>query len=125
MSNDVQFREIRGKAKRRWFSSRQFDLILWLGEQQQFAGFELCYDKQHKEHSIAWSQDHGYRHMAVDTGELRPGKHKAAPILVPDGHFDLQRIRADFARVCNSLPHEVALYVSQALQQCTLKSAAA
>ena len=123
MSNDVQFREIRGKAKRRWFSSRQFDLILWLGEQQQFAGFELCYDKQHKEHSIAWSQDHGYRHMAVDTGELRPGKHKAAPILVPDGHFDFNRIRADFYRVSDSLPREVACYVSQMLEQYPLRLA--
>ena len=117
MSNDLQFREINGKAKRRWFSSQQFDLILWLSEDQDFAGFELCYDKQRQEHSIAWSASYGYRHMAVDTGEWRQGKHKATPILVPDGNFDVNRIRSDFDRASHSLPQDIAHYVAQALEQ--------
>ncbi len=116
-SDDLYFREINGKAERRWFSSQQFDLILWLSEDQGFAGFELCYDKQKKEHSIAWSATYGYRHMAVDTGEWRPGKHKSTPILVPDGYFDLKRIRSDFDHVSHSLPQEIAQYVHQALAQ--------
>jgi len=48
MSRESAFREIIGKAKRRWFSSPQFDLILWLADDHSFTGFELCYDKQNK-----------------------------------------------------------------------------
>ncbi len=111
------FREIIGKARRRWFSSPQFDLVVWLADDQSFAGFELCYDKQDQEHSIAWSEAYGYRHMAVDSGEARPGKHKAAPILVPDGHFDVHRVSAAFDAVRYSLPQEIAGYVSEMLKQ--------
>jgi len=55
--------------------------------------------------------------MAVDTGEARPGKHKAAPILVANGFFDISRVRAAFQTVSASLPQEVAAYVARALDQ--------
>ena len=121
MSRDGNFREIVGKARRRWFSSPQFDLILWLDEDQAFTGFELCYDKQDKEHAIAWTPQQGYQHMAVDTGEARPGKHKAAPILVADGVFDARRVRAAFQAVSGSLPRDVEAYVARALDQYPVK----
>jgi len=117
VSRDSDFREIRGKARRRWFSSPQFDLVLWLDEHRAFTGFELCYDKQDSEHAIAWTPQQGFRHMAVDSGETRPGKHKAAPILVPDGFFDVRRVRAAFQAASVSLPQEVAAYVARALDQ--------
>ncbi len=117
VSQGVSFQEIIGKTNRRWFSSPQFDLILWLADDKSFEGFELCYDKQNKERSIVWRNARGYRHMAVDTGESRPGKHKAAPILVPDGFFDAQRVCAAFNAVSGSLPQEIAEYVSRALEQ--------
>lgn len=117
MNSDSEFREIIGKANRRWFSSPQFDLIVWLADDQSFTGFELCYDKQDQEHSIAWSKAHGFRHMAVDSGERRPGKYKAAPILVPDGYFDAKRIHAAFNTARYSLPQDVADYVSRVLEK--------
>jgi hypothetical protein len=117
MNSDSEFREIIGKADRRWFSSPQFDLIVWLAADQSFDGFELCYDKQDQEHSIAWSQAHGYRHMAVDSGEYRPGKYKAAPILVPDGYFDLTRILSAFNAIRYALPPDIAEFVARALEQ--------
>jgi len=118
VNSDSQFREIIGKANRRWFSSPQFDLIVWLADDQSFDGFELCYDKQDLEHSIAWSKAHGFRHMAVDSGERRPGKYKAAPILVPDGRFDLTRIRSAFNAIRYSLPPDIAEFVARTLEQC-------
>jgi hypothetical protein len=117
MNSDSPFHEIIGKADRRWFSSPQFDLIVWLAADQSFDGFELCYDKQDQEHSIAWSQAHGYRHMAVDSGEYRPGKYKAAPILVPDGHFDLTRILSAFNAIRYALPPDIAEFVARTLEQ--------
>lgn len=106
-----------GKAGRRWFSSPQFDLVLWLGEDQAFTGFELSYDKQDRERAIVWTPAQGYRHMAVDGGEARPGKHKATPILVADGVFDVRRVCAAFQAASDSLPPEVAAYVTRALAQ--------
>ncbi len=42
-------------------------------------------------------------------------KYKASPILVPDGHFDANRVHSAFARECALLPEEIATYVLQTL----------
>ena len=34
-------RQIQGESKRRWFSDRYFDLIVWFGEQDEIVGFQL------------------------------------------------------------------------------------
>lgn len=120
MHSQNDFQEIRGRADRRWFSSPQFDLILWLDRQRRLKGFELCYDKQDRERSLSWTPRRGFQHMAVDSGENRPGKHKSSPILVPDGVFDAERVRQDFLTASVSLPPEIAAYVRMALQQYTL-----
>ncbi|MBZ0092035.1 MAG: hypothetical protein K8F27_07425 [Sulfuricellaceae bacterium] len=73
-------RQIPGESKRRWFASQDFDLIVWLSDDQSFSGFELCYGKLRNERSIVWSKTGGFRHMAVDDSEHRPGKYKASPI---------------------------------------------
>jgi hypothetical protein len=106
-----EVRQIPGEPRRRWFTSNQFDLIVWLGDEGGFAGFELCYDRQHRERALVWRPASGFSHMAIDDGEARPGKHKATPVLVADGLFDVARVRADFARESTSLPKELADYV--------------
>jgi hypothetical protein len=117
MEERINVRQIPGEAKRRWFFSDEFDLIVWLADDQQITGFELCYDKRDFEKSISWRDGAGFRHMAVDDGEHRPGKHKATPILVQDGLFDASRVYSDFLAVSNMLPEEIAGYVLQALGQ--------
>ena len=117
MREQLKVRQIPGEPQRRWFTSREFDLIVWLADDQGFSGFESCYDKLHNEHAIAWSKASGFRHMAVDDGEQRPGKYKATPILVADGLFDAGRIHAAFRAASRTLPQEVADYVLQALEQ--------
>ncbi|HZX32532.1 MAG TPA: hypothetical protein VFF03_14355 [Rhodocyclaceae bacterium] len=109
-------RQIPGEPKRRWFSSKDFDLILWLDDGPGFLGFELCYDKSRGEHSITWSRDNGFRHMAVDDGEQRYGKHKATPVLIPDGIFDVRRVHAAFVEASASLPPDISRFVLQALE---------
>lgn len=117
MKELVNVRQIPGELKRRWFFSKDFDLIVWLSDDQGFAGFELCYDKRRNEHSIVWSKDGGFLHMAVDDGEQRPGNFKSSPIMVSDGLFDVARIRSAFLEASQALPSEIAHYVLQALEQ--------
>lgn len=82
VKEDLHVRQISGERQRRWFYSDDFDLIVWLNGDGAFAGFELCYDKQQAEHSILWDPAGGFRHMAVDDGESRPGRYKATPMHV-------------------------------------------
>lgn len=52
MKEDIHVRQIQGERTRRWFSSKDFDLIIWNNADHSFAGFELCYDKMSCERSI-------------------------------------------------------------------------
>lgn len=117
MKEIVQARQVAGESKRRWFSSRDFDLIVWLAEDRGPRGFELCYDKQQDEHSITWTASGGFRHMAVDNGEQRPGKYKGSPLLVADGFFDASRIHSAFIEASRSLPPEIAAFVLRTLER--------
>ena len=117
MREGTNVRQIPGEGRRRWFSSDDFDLIIWLNDDGSFAGFELCYDKRHNEHSLVWNPVYGFAHMAVDDGESGPGKYKASPILIASGYFDARRIHTALIKEAHSLPKEVAGYVLHALEE--------
>lgn len=117
MKEWVGVRQIPGEAKRRWFSSEDFDLIVWFSGDQDITGFELCYDKTGKEHSIRWSRSGGYSHMAVDDGENRPGRYKETPIMAPNGDFEARRVYSNFQAASRSLPDDVASFVLRTLEQ--------
>lgn len=108
-------RQLPGEPKRRWFSSAEFDLFVYCAEGSGFVGFQLCYDKPRREHAIVYREAEGFRHLAVDDGEQRPGKYKASPMLTADGRFDASRIYANFCEASATLPVDVADYVRQAL----------
>lgn len=117
MQEHLHVRQIPGEPRRRWFSSDDFDLILWLNDDRSYGGFELCYDKQGHERALIWRPGLGFAHMTVDDGENRPGRYKATPVLLPDGNFDARRLAAAFEKESASLPYEIAAYVLQALRQ--------
>jgi hypothetical protein len=110
--------QIAGEHRRRWFSSTDMDLIVWYEEGDSIAGFELYYDKNIREHVFIWRADSGVNHLAVDDGEQMPVlNYKEAPILIPDGHIDPNRIRNLFEGSCENLPAEVVTLVRQKLMQ--------
>ena len=117
MREDINIRQIPGDLRRRWFSSADFDLIVWFNDDGGFAGFQLCYDKAGIERSLVWRPSGGFSHMVVDDGEHRYGKHKASPVLVPDGYFDARRIRGAFFSEAASLPEEIKSYVLETLER--------
>lgn len=116
MKELTNVRQIPGEPKRRWFSSNDFDLIVWFSENGTLHGFELCYDKHNKERSIRWSNSAGFQHMAVDDGEQIFGKHKETPILVADGLFDAKQVHSNFSEVSHSLPDEIADFILTAIK---------
>jgi len=110
--------QIAGERWRRWFSSTDMDLIVWYKEGDSIAGFELYYDKNIKEHVFIWHFDSGYAHLAVDDGEQKPVmSYKEAPILIPDGHIDPNRIGRLFEGSCGKLPSGIITLVREKLVQ--------
>jgi len=75
-----------GEAKRRWFQSSYFDLVVWLTDEDAISGFQLCYDRGPHEHALVWSSQTGFSHYRVDDGEADPLKNQS-PVLAMDGAF--------------------------------------
>ena len=113
-----QVRQIPGEARRRWFTSANFDLVVWLNEHEEIDGFQLCYDKTGEERALTWRQGAGFTHAAVDSGEGRAGKYKSSPILVPDGLFEGATVAARFQVESTAIDPEIAGFVFDKLMEC-------
>ena len=96
-------RQVEGEPRRRWFSDERLDLVVWQDPGGEIIGFQLCYDKQRGEHALTWMAGLGFSHERVDNGENRPGRYKAAPILVEDGTFNMEEVAPDFLAHSESL----------------------
>jgi hypothetical protein len=99
--------------------SEDLDLIVRISDTGEFIGFELCHDKLWQERARSWSASGGFNHMAVDSGESRPGKYKETPILVPDGTCGMGHVYSAFLDASRSLPADVAGFVLGVLDQHT------
>ena len=108
-------RQIAGEPRRRWFTSNELDLIVWLNDDEQPVGFQLCYDKLTGERALTWREGRGFDHSAVDDGEGSPTRHKATPILVADGVFQRSRVSAQFERSSEDVPNGIRRYVIERL----------
>ena len=100
-------RQVEGEPRRRWFSSPDLDLIVWVDERDAIVGFQLCYDKTRGERALTWRRGRGYDHMGVDDGEQSPAQYKSTPILVADGFFDRERVSGIFLESSESLPPDI------------------
>lgn len=107
-----------GDHRRRWFSSIDMDLVVWSDKGGAIVGFELYYDKNVREHVFIWRAKSGYAHLAVDDGEQKPVlDYKQAPILIPDGHIDINRIQALFDAASSHVPAGIVTLVRQKLTE--------
>jgi len=106
-----QVRQIANENPRRWFSSSDMDLTVWIGRDGNINGFELCYDKGRDERAVRWFEDAGFLHERVDDGENRPGRFKGTPILLPDGAFPAQVIAERFRSASTHIDQTIAGFV--------------
>ena len=117
MQEVLKPRQVPGEPRRRWFASLDLDLIVWCDTAGAPVAFQLCYDKGRTEHAITWEPSTGLLHNAVDDGEFHIGlRHKATPVLAPDGVLDLDQIAARFAAESHDLPADIAAFVSARLR---------
>ncbi len=108
-------RQIPGDPRRRWFSSRTLDLIVWY-EGEVITGFQLCYRDGPLERALTWNRGRGYRHERVDDGE-RPMRSKMTPILVPDGPFPKNFVYEMFISQADNLESDIRETVENVLLQ--------
>jgi hypothetical protein len=116
LSEITYVKHIDGDLRRRWFADEEFDLIVWLGDDDAIAGFQLCYDKSKDQRAFTWRSPNASRHDRVDDGENDPGRYKSTPILVPDGAFDAARVSEAFRRSSTDIDDEIAELVLKQLR---------
>jgi hypothetical protein len=110
-------RQIKGESRRRWFTDKQFDLIVWSDDRNRIVGFQLCYDMPRREAAVTWRKDVGYTHHRVDDGDTPEGKYKRTPILVQDGSLPAARIAREFLQHAVGMDAKVARFVHQKLKK--------
>jgi hypothetical protein len=116
LSEISKVRQVAGEGRRRWFTDEYFDLIVWYDPANRPTGFQLCYDRETHERALTWTQDHGFQHNRVDTGEV-PGHAKMTPIIVADGTFDHDRVVERFRRASADIDTRVRSFVMERLRQ--------
>ena len=107
VTNTVQYK----KPPRRWFTSAYFDLIVWYGNDNNIAGFELCYGKPNNEKALCWLEEKGYSHFKVNNGESEPLNQKMAPVYMTDKIFDKNSVLQIFIKDSKHLDQTVKKYI--------------
>ncbi len=102
------------EPNRRWFSDDYFDLIVWIGQDSAISGFQLCYDKLHRERALTWTRAGGYINERVDDGEDSPTKNRT-PILLLDGLFPVQEILTLFVAASAEIDSCIRSFVAEKL----------
>jgi hypothetical protein len=107
-----------GEPVRRWFYSPAMDLIVWLDDEGQPAGFQLSYELSSIERKIlTWLPGRGYAHETLDEGEDRPFRYKMAPVMVPDGVFERDAILLRFQKEAREIDPGIFNYIKKKLSQ--------
>lgn len=102
------------EGHRRWFTDRQFDLIVWY-EGSDVVGFQLCYDKESTERALTWYSSGSYSHTRVDDGD-EPMSARRSPVLVRDGVFDTGRVLSLFREAAAEIDPKIADLVIERLE---------
>ena len=118
----TRLREIKqlGRMKaepRRWFTSHEMDLTVWLAPSGKPAAFQFCYGKGNHEKALTWRPESGFGHHAVDDGEHAGGGGKMTPILGQAEPIDVPMVVSLFATAGVALPEGVRRFVSEKLAE--------
>lgn len=111
----VNVRQVPGESPRRWFTSKEMELIVWLGAQGQPHGFQLCFGRRgDDERALTYWPGRGLSASVIDE-KADPIGIKGSPTLEPNASVDLGRVRAQFAAASDELPADVRALVTREL----------
>lgn len=96
---------------RRWFTSHDMDLTVWLAPSGLPTGFQFCYGKGHRERALTWRADSGFGHHAVDDGQTY-GRGWGTPLLTHVTPLDAPMVVELFAAASVGLPQDIRRFVS-------------
>ncbi len=83
--------------RRRWFQDDFFDLFVWLTPHDVISAFQLAYERTRHERVLEWSNDRGFSHSRVDSGEALPNLNRT-PLLLRGGGCPVRFIAREFER---------------------------
>ena len=106
-------RQVRGEARRRWFTDEYWDIYVWFDDDDKPVGFQLCYGKPDNEKALTWFDGRQPVHSGVSTGERDGGEGYApsAPILVSDGKFGGKPVEERFLRDSAEIDETIRSYL--------------
>jgi hypothetical protein len=108
-----------GEPPRRWFSDDHWDLYIWERD-DEIAGFQLCYGKDHYQRALTWMEGGKPQHTAVD--EEPPSRYRA-PIMIADGLMPISEVRERFMADSTQIDESIRDYVLRKLDELTEYSA--
>ena len=110
--------EAGGKNKRRWFSDRSIELLVWLNKDgDELIGFQLCYDLQSNPHAFTWQKENNLLlHEKIDEGDSLPRKN-LSPIMVSDGVPPILRVKEEFERESSEVDENIRTLVLKVLSE--------
>lgn len=103
------------EPRKRWFSSLDMDLFIWLNGNNEIISYHLTYNKPYDEKALIWSDETGFSHLAVDEG-TRPGKYPGSPLLVRDGVIKPLKIIAMFKKNAGELEPAVTDFIVSGIE---------
>jgi predicted Zn finger-like uncharacterized protein len=110
-------RQVRGESPRRWFTSTDLDLILWLGPGGKPHGFQLCYGKrENNERAVTWWPERGLTHSSVNADGREHSGMKGTPTLSDAPGYEAAAVLARFLATKGDLAPEYVDFVAQRLQ---------
>ena len=110
-------RQILGEPFRKWYTDHEMDLIIWMSDEFEAIGFQICYQSTAGQKALTWDKQKGFTHSGIDDGESRPGRPKMTPILVADGKVDVIALKERFRRLSRDLPPHIVDLVVQKLEE--------
>lgn len=111
----VNVRQVPGESPRRWFTSKEMELIVWLNTNGRPHGFQLCFGKRGRdEKAVTYWPGRGLSAASIDEGS-EPVGIKASPTLAPNEPVELPAVLAQFLAVSAEVPEDIRALVSKEL----------
>ncbi len=111
-----------GEDRKRWFTDRKLDLILWENASQQITAFQLCYDVAEKQKKIVtWNGGAEIKHSLIDDSQSGTD---GIPAVSAAGPVNYRRLLPEFDQHSRNLePRITGFILDKFLNQkdCTLK----